>query len=224
MKKFIFIPVVNFFDLLQKAINSVPPDLYDDYFVIDNSNGNLRPGINIDLKHFTIFPHASNMTYRDTQNAMRRFAINESYDYYSFMHSDGEVLDDSFQRLITMAEAETTASNWGAIFMNYDIVCAYETSAFEDVGEWGDSEWPPQKAGYYLDCDYYRRVRLCGYEIIDVTATTNIAHVISATIRSPQENLIYRQQIGAVQQHYIRKWGGINDHEKFKYPFNIAPQ
>ena len=31
-KKFIFIPVVNNFHLLEKAINSVPDNLFDDYF------------------------------------------------------------------------------------------------------------------------------------------------------------------------------------------------
>ena len=35
-KKFIFIPIVNHFHLLQKAINSVPDGLFDDYFIFNN--------------------------------------------------------------------------------------------------------------------------------------------------------------------------------------------
>ena len=35
-KKFIFIPVVNSFDLLQKAINSIPENLYNEYFIFNN--------------------------------------------------------------------------------------------------------------------------------------------------------------------------------------------
>ena len=49
-KKFIFIPVVNNFHLLEKAINSVPNNLFDDYFIFNNSNQKIP----IDIKHFKV--------------------------------------------------------------------------------------------------------------------------------------------------------------------------
>ena len=72
-KKFIFIPVVNHFHLLQKAINSVPDGLFDEYFIFNNSGQNLYE--HLDLKHFKIFEHHGELTFKDTQNKMREYAI-----------------------------------------------------------------------------------------------------------------------------------------------------
>ncbi len=37
MKKFIFVPVVNRFDLLEKAVKSIKLDLYNEYIIFNNS-------------------------------------------------------------------------------------------------------------------------------------------------------------------------------------------
>jgi hypothetical protein len=66
-KKFIFIPVVNNFHLLEKAINSVPNGLFDEYFIINNS----KSKIPIDTKQFKVINRFGRLTFKQTQNAMR---------------------------------------------------------------------------------------------------------------------------------------------------------
>jgi hypothetical protein len=218
-KKFIFIPVVNNFHLLQKAINSVPPDLYNEYFVVNNSNVDITK--HVDMKQFTVFPLVNALSFKDTQNKMRQYAIDNDYDYYSFMHNDGEILDDSAYRLISLADKQCKENaKWGAIFTKYDVFCAFSTNCVKKIGEWGDSRWPLQKSGYYLDNDYYRRV------CINVFFTTSLknANVLhnepSNTLKDANELQLWRKQRKSVEDHYIFKWGGLPGKEWLDPPFD----
>jgi hypothetical protein len=205
-KKFIFIPVVTGFDLLQKAIDSVPENLFDDYFIFNNSGKNLNEII--DKKQFTII-NDNPLSFKDTQNKMRQYAIENKYDYYSFMHNDGEILDDTANRLIQKAdELINNNSNWGIVFSNYDVFCAFNTSCVETIGEWGDDNWPTQKSGYYLDNDYYHRMQK--YNFSHVQIEHNVLHTTSNTInRDENEMKIWKSQRQAVQNHFQNKWGWL---------------
>ena len=75
-KKFIFIPVVNNFHLLEKAINSVPDGLFDDYFIFNNS----QQKIQMNTKQFKIIDRFGRLTFKQTQTAMREYAIINNYD------------------------------------------------------------------------------------------------------------------------------------------------
>lgn len=205
-RKFIFIPVVNCFDLLQKAINSVPENLYDDYFIFNNSGKNLNEFI--DKKQFTII-NDNPLSFKDTQNKMRLYAIENKYDYYSFMHNDGEILDDTANRLIQKAdELINNNSKWGVIFTEYDVLCAFNTSCVETIGEWGDDNWPIQKSGYYLDVDYYHR--MLKYEFSHVQIKHNVLHTIGNTIKGDEnERSLWESERRAVQDHFKNKWGWL---------------
>jgi hypothetical protein len=204
-KKFIFIPVVNRFDLLQKAVNSVPDNLYDEYFIFNNSGKNLNDFI--DKKQFTII-NDNQLSFKDTQNKMRLYAIENNYDYYSFMHNDAEILDDTADKLIQKAdELINNNAQWGVIFTNYDVFCAFNTNCVKNIGEWGDDNWPTQKSGYYLDVDYYRRMFLLNY--LHFYIEHNVSHnEWSNTIRDENEFQTWNLQKGHVERHYINKWGG----------------
>jgi hypothetical protein len=209
-KKFIFIPVVNNFHLLQKAINSVPENLYNEYFIFNNSGQNLDE--HIDKKQFTII-NETPISFKDTQNKMRLYAIENGYDYYSFMHNDGEILDDCAYRLIKKAD-ELISNNeiWGVIFTNYDIFCAFNTNCVQNIGEWGDDNWPTQKSGYYLDVDYYRRMIIQNYQHVYIES--NVSHdEWSNTIRNEKELQIWHSQKEQVETHYANKWGGMPGYE-----------
>ena len=211
-KKFIFIPVVNNFHLLQKAINSVPNEIFNEYFIFNNSGKNLYD--HIDLKHFKIFDYSGELSFKDTQNKMREYAINNNFDYYCFMHNDGEILDDSAYRLIQTADQFTKDNrNWAAIFTNYDVFCAYSVKCVKTIGEWGDDRWPAQKSGYYLDNDYYRRMGISGF-FIHYLENSNVSHnEISNTIRNEHELNIWHSQRQNVENHYIYKWGRLPPNE-----------
>lgn len=206
-KKFLFIPVVNNFHLLEKAINSVPDGLFDEYFIFNNS----KQRIPINTKQFKVIDRFGRLTFRQTQNAMREYAIINNYDYYCFMHNDGQVLDDTFSRLIKTAdELIKNKSKWSIIFTNYDVLCAYSTECVNNIGKWGDSKWPKQQqTGYYLDCDYYRRMKLSGYEQYLLDNCKVLHNVMSNTIKDYKEQQIWNNQRELVCDHYKKKWGGI---------------
>lgn len=211
-KKFIFIPVVNNFHLLEKAINSVPNNLFDDYFIFNNSQ---KP-IPIDTKHFKVIDRFGRLSFRHTQNAMREYAIINNYDYYCFMHNDGEVLDDTVERLIEMADKLTLSNDpWSIIFTHYDVLCAYSTECVKSIGFWGDSKWPiQQQTGYYLDNDYYRRMNLSKYKTHQLENSNVLHNEYSNTIKEKKEADLWNKQCELVLQHYIKKWGGKPGEEK----------
>lgn len=230
MKKFIFIPVVNRFDLLEKAARSVKLNLYDEYIIFNNSEQNIPEEI-YSGTDFKVLTPERRMTFTETQNAMRQYAIDNNFDFYSFMHNDGEIHDDTDLELVKYAE--TISENWGVIFTNYDVLCAFNTKAFQDIGPWGDEAWPFQQNGYLLDNDYYRRVRSKGYVIKEITdreityvpmdRVGGVSHVGSATLKDKKEATDWDLQIKGIYEHYIKKWGGEPGQEKYIHEYDIDP-
>jgi len=230
MKKFIFIPVVNRFDLLEKAVKGIKTDLYDEYIIYNNSEQEIPEEVYSGTQ-FKVLNPERRMTFTETQNAMRQYAIDNNFDFYSFMHNDGEVHDDTDVALVRYAESLT--ENWGVIFTNYDVLCAFNTKAFEEIGPWGDENWPPQQNGYLLDNDYYRRVRSNGYAIKEITEREvtyvpsdrvgGVSHFGSATLKDPQEQKLWDTQVSFIYDHYYKKWGGEPGQEKYIHPYNVEP-
>jgi hypothetical protein len=228
MKKFIFIPVVNNFDLLEKAVKSVKIDLYDEYIIFNNSEQEIPDHVYSGTQ-FRIWNPERRMSFTETQNIMRQYAIDNKFDFYSFMHNDGEIHDDTDIELVKYAE--TISENWGVIFTNYDVFCAFNTKAFEKIGLWGDESWPPQQSGYLLDNDYYRRVKSNGYIIkelgdreityVPVDRVGGVTHTTySNTLKDPKEQDLWDLQMDAVYKHYSEKWGGKPGQEIYIYPYN----
>lgn len=231
MKKFIFIPVVNGLDLLEKAVRSIKPDLYDEYIIFNNSESELPESIYSGTQ-FRVWNPERRMTFAETQNIMRQYAIDNNFDFYSFMHSDGEVLDNTDIELVKYAESLN--EKWSVLFTYYDVLCAFNTEACINTGKWGDIEWPPQQTGYLLDNDYYRRLRLCGYptkEVFNREETFEpkeligkVSHVGSATIHDANERYLWNSQSKDVNIHYFNKWGGDPGKETYLIPFNKESQ
>lgn len=230
MKKFIFIPVVNGFDLLEKAIKSIKPNLYNEYIIFNNSEKEIPLEI-YSATPFRVWNPDRRMTFTETQNIMQDYAIENGFDFFSFMHNDGEVLDNTDVELVKYAESLN--EKWSVIFTNYDVLCAFNTEAIKVVGKWGDEKWPPQQTGYLLDNDYYRRVRSYGYpikELYDRPITYvphelvgGVSHVGSNTIKDYKEHEIWKSQMSAVYNHYVEKWGGEPGQEKYEHAYNIDP-
>lgn len=210
-KKFIFIPVVNNFHLLEQAIASVPPGIFDEYLIFNNTDDGEIP---IDTKHFRVINHGRK-TFLQTQNIMRNYAIDNGYDYFCFMHNDGEAVGDVVKRLVDLAD--NTTENWGLIFTEYDVLCAFRTRAVQDIGPWGDETWPTEQVnGYYLDNDYYRRLeKKYKHLYLEQTDKSKVLHnEFSNTIRSGKEKENHQKVIKLVQNHYLKKWGGLPGSEK----------
>lgn len=221
-KKFIFIPVVNNFHLLEKAVKSIKPHLYDEYFIFNNSN-NIIPEHIYNNTPFKVWNPIRRMTFTETQNIMMNYAIDNNFDYYSFMHNDCEVIDDADIRLIEYANKLVSENNnWGIIFTHYDVLCVFNTNAVKNVGIWGDDKWPFQQSGYYLDVDYYRRIKLHNYEIHQLENCNGVLHTeVSNTIKNIHELRVWESQRKSVENHYLQKWGGMPNHETYNSSFNI---
>jgi predicted O-methyltransferase YrrM len=203
IKKFIFCPVVNNFDLLEKAIKSVPPNLYDEYLIFNNSNSKLP----IDSLHWKII-NDERKTFRETQNIMREYAIENGFDWYSFMHNDGEITDNTAYRLVDKADKLTSnKEKWAVIFTHYDVFCAFSTECVNEIGVWGDEYWcKEQQSGYYLDNDYYDRMKLSSFNLYQL-ANTNVLHAESSnTIKTEEENKKWLHVQNQVITHYKTKW------------------
>ena len=155
---------------------------------------------------------------------MREFAIRNNYDYYCFMHNDGESMDNSVNRLVEKADQLIHNNiNWSIIFTHYDVLCAYSTKCVKQIGEWGDPLWPAQQTGYYLDNDYYRRMdmdpgKFIRYQLEDCNVLHNSP---SNTIKDTNESKRWNQQQEHVLKHYIRKWGGSPGNETVTNPPNF---
>ena len=154
---------------------------------------------------------------------MRDYALKNDYDYYCFMHNDGEIGDDTAFRLLEKAD-ELISKNvkWSVIFTHYDVFCAYSSRCVKEIGEWGDLSWPKaQQTGYYLDNDYYRRMELSLYRTIQLENTNVLHNEASNTIKNKDELALWESQRKDVENHYIQKWGGLGGKEIFTIPFGF---
>ncbi len=219
MKKYIFIPVLNRTDLLESAVKSIK-DIGCNIRIIDVSgDGSIyqethriasKYGCNVVTKE-------ARTPFNVVQNEARNYAISGEYDYYMFMHNDGEYVDKRhIEKLIDFIE-HTDFEKMGAVFTNYDVLCAYNTKAMQKVGMW-DSFLQQ----YFADNDMYYRLELAGYEIIysgfEVLHNNGNA---SATIRSDSKlNFVNGITFPLLAQYYFAKWGGKPHEEKFTKPFN----
>jgi hypothetical protein len=132
-----------------------------------------------------------------------------------YMHSDAEAGPGTTERLLEAAE-EATASGrrWGAIFTLYDVLAAYNLEAFSAVGGW-DTVLPQ----YFTDNDYYRRIRLAGFETIETGLP--VTHETSSTIRSDGVRAYMNSvTFPLYERYYAMKWGGPPGQERFTQPFN----
>jgi predicted O-methyltransferase YrrM len=207
IKRFIFCPVVNNFHLLEKAIQGVPPNLFDEYFIFNNSGGEIP----INTGHWKVI-NDGRKTFMETQNIMRNYAISNGYDWYSFMHNDAEIIDDTALRLVNTANSLCcTDKHWSVIFTYYDIFCAYSTRCVTEIGQWGDNEWcKQQQSGYFLDEDYYNRMRLTHYKVYQLTNTNVLHNEPSNTIKAKEEKEAWEKVYNQVKTHYYNKWKNIN--------------
>ena len=217
---FAFIPVVNGFDLLAKAVTSVV-NQFDEIIIIDNSRGGLDE-CRAEFAENKII-ELEDKSFAGAQNWARRHAINEGYDFYIFMHNDGEASEDMPTRFIEFInECYKKQPDWGVVFTHYDVICAFNTEVVKTIGVWGDEKWPERTGfgSYVFDIDYYRRIRLAGYEIIQSDLGEYVTHHASSTINNdPELKKIIDKNHELAIQHYVKKWGGEIGSECYSIPF-----
>jgi hypothetical protein len=215
MRFLLGIPIVSRTDLLLTALESVR-SLWPHTLIIDNSVSGLIP----DAWPVPMFRAPVPLSFAQTMNWLGRLATDRDCDALLFMHDDAEAGYGSAERLIAIVdEAVRTQRRWGVAFTLYDCLAALSTRMIREVGEW-DTVLPQ----YFSDCDYYRRVKLAGFELIETGL--HVVHVDqgSNTLRSdPRREMLNRVTLPLYAMYYRSKWGGQPGQEKFALPFNGIP-
>lgn len=214
MRFLLGIPVVSRIDLLRRALESARA-VWPHTVVIDNSVTGLSP--NVWPVHVLRAPVP--LSFAQTMNWLGRLATERDCDALLFMHDDAEACGDTAERLVAIIdEAERIQRRWGVAFTRYDCLAAFSTRMIREVGEW-DTVLPQ----YFSDCDYYRRVRLAGFELIETGLPVIHVGNGSNTLRSdPQREFLNEITFPLYAAYYARKWGGRPGQEQFDRPFNGA--
>jgi GT2 family glycosyltransferase len=207
---------VNRPDLLRRALASVRV-MWPKTLVIDNSPaGEIVAQADdwpVPVKHI---PGVS-LSFSQSMNFIQATALARHCDACLFMHNDAEAHPGVAEKLLKrLAEAFSAGQNWGVAFTHYDTLAAFNLRAVRQVGAW-DTNLPQ----YFADNDYYRRLQLAGFEVIETSLTVTHHGGASATIKSdPQRAFINSITFPLYQEYYRRKWGGTPGQEQFTKPFN----
>jgi hypothetical protein len=218
MKYLIGIPYVNRPDLLKLAVNSI--QLFWPHAIIVDNSDNMDLRTNNDWpRDILIYEPSVPLTFSQSMNLLQRLALEQECDVVMFMHNDAEAHTGTPEGLLSLLESllQNSAHKWGAVFTNYDTLAAFNMEAVRDVGRW-DIILPQ----YFADNDYYRRIRLKGYEIVCTDLAVTHHNNASSTIKSDPAKL-YMNGITfpLYKRYYARKWGGEPGNEIYTTPFNL---
>jgi len=211
-----FIPVVNRFELLNRAIQSVP-ELTQSMTIIDNSLGGIdykrieKPAYNIQVMRPPV-----PLSYSQSLNWAATLCVQSGKKFLVNLHSDAYLTrPEAPSELLEFGR--NCQDNWGVIWTFYDILCLFNPKAIIDVGGY-DTNFPD----YFTDNDMRRRMELAGYKCID-TGIQGVHHEGSATINS-DTHLKYLNGVTFPlrRSYYISKWGGEPGKEIFRSPFNLG--
>jgi len=152
-------------------------------------------------------------------NLLQRMAAERSCDSLIYMHNDAEAAPGTPERfLATLEEAVAARRRWGVAFTHYDTLAAVNMTMVSEVGPW-DTLLPQ----YFADNDYYRRVRLAGYEVIETGLPVIHAEGGSNTIKSDRRRLFLNSvTFPLYEKYYTTKWGGSPGRETYRNAFNGA--
>lgn len=217
MKYLFGIPYVNRPDLLRRAVDSVR-SLWPHAVILDNSDtaelGRDSASWPIPIRRAAA---GVPLSFSQSMNHLLALAAESDCAALLFMHNDAEAAEGTPEALLREVErAEAAGRNWGVAFTNYDTLAAIRLKAANRIGPW-DTNLPQ----YFADNDYYRRLRLAGWEAIETKLPVLHHNDASSTIKSdPRRNFLNGVTFPLYAEYYRRKWGGEPGGEKFTQPFD----
>lgn len=214
MKFVLGIPFVNREDLLRRAVNSVSA-MWPHTVIVDNSDVGLDPSawpVEILASHVPL-------SFSQTMNLLQRLAKTRSCDVLCYMHNDAEACAGTAEQfLLTLEQAHASRPRWGVAFTHYDTLAAVNMKMVAEVGAW-DTTLPQ----YFADNDYYRRIRLAGWEVIDTGLPVIHVEGGSRTINNDSQRILANSvTFPLYERYYAAKWGGPPGRESYERPFNLA--
>lgn len=92
-------------------------------------------------------------------------------------------------------------------------------SCIDKIGLFDESISPGY--AYFEDCDYLRRMQLAGLGITRSEGTVTHGHSQTLAAATPAERGDHHRRFMKAQDNYLRKWGGLPDHEVFTQPYGV---
>jgi len=212
------ITYVNRPDLLVRSVESMS-DIAENLTIIDNSvNGiDLRfpPAKYLRPTYPLFFTQAINYSLLEAKKAGCSFLLRQ--------HADAIAHPGVCLKVVDMAR-NLIAENrrWGIILTTVsnpstpcsDTLAAFNLAMLEDVGLW-DTVFPD----YFGDSDWFRRIRLAGYELVE--SGLPMDHEGSAAIYSdPALMLLNNRTFFMYHEYFKKKWGNEPGKETYLTPFN----
>jgi len=215
------IPFMNREDLLRDAIESARP--------IGNIHvwANTVPSPDIaGVGHHALPPLPNVAVF----NLMIQSSWND--DVMLWLHNDGLILPGVGERFLSYV-TERLDQRWGMVMTTYDVLCAFNMRAVREVGYWDTMFFQ-----YTVDVDYYRRLLLANWPILQFGPGNNEEvqhrkpngdpHGGSNTIQAdPLYNyrIQLRNHTGIDGAYFMCKWGLHEKHwadinAGFKRPFD----
>ncbi|OGX61199.1 MAG: hypothetical protein A2189_06380 [Paenibacillus sp. RIFOXYA1_FULL_44_5] len=206
---------VNRADLLRQALDSIPM-LWPNTFVVDNSeHRELQNHAEINGIVPIINPSVP-LSFSQTMNLLQKEALNQGCEVLLFMHNDAIAHEGTPDRLLELIRSlQQEGRKWGAVFTHYDVLVAFNMKAVQEVGSW-DTNLPQ----YFSDNDYYRRMRLAGYEMIESGLPVTHQNGSSTLHADPYRNMVNGILFPLHAQYYGKKWDGEPGSEQYSIPFN----
>jgi len=164
------------------------------------------------------------------------------YDYVFLINSDIRFYPGDIDRMISLAEeypdkalitVRGTHGKHGDDWKHSHglAACILMPDAFREVGYFDENIFP----AYFEDCDYFYRVRHArGDEITNEHSSLEnvenplVASLLTGKTHHEGSSVIYSDRrilklnsffFNGNKDYYIAKWGGENDHEKYRIPF-----
>lgn len=227
-KIFVGIPVLNRFDLLEKAIESLDYEPME-LFVVDNNtvcDKNKEEFKRLkDKFKFDSFSPRYNLGVAASWNRIITTAWSRGYDFVYIGSNDTTLGPGTLKALVEMDKPEPECV-W--MVNQFNFWCL-RLSAVPKIGLVDENFMP----AYFEDNDYQRRIKLAGLECVCMGSSSfekngrmvpavSSNHLGSQTIRSDQEYAIHNSNTfnNGNRNHYIMKWGGPLGAEKFSVPYN----
>ena len=206
---YVYIRVENRFDLLRKAVDSIP-EFHDLLTIVDNS----PDGLTGEWPCFIYRPPVP-LTFTQSHNWFFKNAADSGAKFIIWMHADAEAVDGGHLQLLDIARTCNDAKHkWYTIWTNYDSLAAVNLAAIAEVGG-----YDTHIEKYNCDNDLTWRMRVAGWDAIPTGIYTK--HIGSSTIKSDSR---LEFTCGIVHElsntYYVRKWGGLPEHEQYRVPFN----
>lgn len=223
----ICVPTLNRYDMLGKLINSLrkgackPTDIW----IIDNG-GDYFPQEAGDFREWDdpVVPQIRLHYWRSVEG---NIGVARAWNWFIANTSDVRIIcNDDIQFDYNALQNMIQAWQSNAIMSPDSIIGSNSFSCFmlpdkivNTIGYF-DEKISPNYA-YFEDNDYFRRLKLAGFDLLPAQAVL-IEHAQSSTLQamSLQEQLLHHERFRLAEANYKEKWGGLPHHELYERPYN----